>query len=92
MKSEAFGKNLEKLYPIIDDNGSDSAALDNVVEFLLMDGSRQLPEIMMTLVPEAWENHTLMSEEKKGFYQWASLLMEAWKQVPFFSFFSCEYS
>eukprot|EP00668_Euglena_longa_P011617 GGOE01014026.1.p1 GENE.GGOE01014026.1~~GGOE01014026.1.p1 ORF type:complete len:2057 (-),score=451.46 GGOE01014026.1:451-6585(-) len=91
MKSEAFGKNLEKLYPIIDDNGSDSAALDNVVEFLLMDGSRQLPEIMMTLVPEAWENHTLMSEEKKGFYQWASLLMEAWDGPGLFVFSNSRY-
>ena len=49
MKSKAFGRDLEKLYPIIAENGSDSAALDNVVEFMLMDKSRPLPEITLTL-------------------------------------------
>ena len=52
--------------------------LDNIVEYMLNDKSHPLPAITMTLVPQPWGNHTLMSAEKKGFYQWASLLMEAW--------------
>ena len=91
MKSASFGKQLENIYPIISENGSDSAALDNVVEFLLNEQSRELPEIMMTCVPEAWENHILMSAEKKGFYQWASLLMEAWDGPGLFVFSDARY-
>ena len=48
---------------------SDSGCLDNVVEFLVMVGNRSLPEAMMTLVPEAWQNDNTMQEYKKNFYR-----------------------
>ena len=57
---------------------SDSGSLDNVIEFLVMAGNRSLPEAMMTLVPEAWQNDELMPEHKKDFYRWAACSMEPW--------------
>lgn len=79
MKSNAFDDELlHKLYPVIEANMSDSGSLDNVLEFLVMAGGRSLPEAMMTLVPEAWQNDTEMSEEKRNFYKWAGCVMEAW--------------
>ena len=48
---------------------ADSGCLDNVVEFLVMVGNRSLPEAMMTLVPEAWQNDNTMQEYKKNFYR-----------------------
>ena len=57
---------------------SDSGSLDNVLEFLVMVGNRSLPEAVMTLVPEAWQNDTLMPDYKKDFYQWAACTMEPW--------------
>ena len=57
---------------------SDSGCLDNVVEFLTMAGNRSLPEAMMTMVPEAWQNDQNMPEYKKNFYRWAACTMEPW--------------
>ena len=57
---------------------SDSGSLDNVIEFLVMAGNRSLPEAMMTLVPEAWQNDDLMPDHKKDFYRWAACSMEPW--------------
>ena len=57
---------------------SDSGCLDNVLEFLVMVGNRTLPEAVITLVPEAWQNDTQMPESKKSFYRWASCTMEPW--------------
>ena len=57
----------------------------------MMDNQRPLPEVMMTCVPEAWENHTGMSAEKKGFYQWASMLTEAWDGPGLFVFSDARY-
>ncbi len=68
LASPFFGKEMEKLFPVIVPGGSDSATLDNVVEFLLLSG-RSLPHVMMMLIPEAWENNTLMEEEKRRFYE-----------------------
>ncbi len=68
---------LPRLFPIVDDSSSDSGMLDNVLELLIMAG-RSLPHAMMTLIPEAWENHTLMSPEKRAFYEYHSCLMEPW--------------
>ena len=67
MKSKVFGEGLQRLFPIIEPDGSDSGSFDNVLEFLLMDG-RTLPEAMMTMIPEAWQKHNSMDEEKKSFY------------------------
>ncbi|KAG1666594.1 putative glutamate synthase [NADPH] [Nymphon striatum] len=78
MKSDKFGSDLKKLYPVVEPNLSDSGCLDNVLEFLVNVGERPLPEAVMTMVPEAWQNDKTMSQEKKDFYQWSSCAMEPW--------------
>ncbi len=78
MSSPDFGDNLSKLYPVVEPEMSDSGSLDNVLEFLVMVGNRSLPEAVMTMVPEAWQNDTTMPEYKKNFYRWASCIMEPW--------------
>uniref|UniRef100_UPI00260688BA glutamate synthase central domain-containing protein n=1 Tax=Flavobacterium sp. TaxID=239 RepID=UPI00260688BA len=85
MKSDVFGEDLKKLFPIILEGKSDSASMDMVVELLLMTG-RTLPEVMMMVVPEAWEKHQTMSAEKKAFYEYNSCIMEPWDgpaSIPF---------
>ncbi len=85
LKSDLFGEEIKKILPIIIEGKSDSACMDNVVELLLMTG-RSLPEVMMMLIPEAWEKHKEMSPEKKAFYEFNSCLMEPWDgpaSIPF---------
>ncbi|MGK7345190.1 MAG: glutamate synthase large subunit [Candidatus Nitrospinota bacterium M3_3B_026] len=77
-ESELFtDEEIKKLLPIIDEGRSDSAIIDNAVELLALAG-RQLPHVMMTLIPEAWENDHEMSEAKKAFYEYHGTLMEPW--------------
>lgn len=78
MASPEFGDKLAKLYPVVEPEMTDSGSLDNVLEFLVMAGNRSLPEAVMTMVPEAWQNDDLMPEHKKNFYRWASCTMEPW--------------
>ena len=85
LKNEFIGDDLKKIFPIILKDKSDSACMDMVVELLLTTG-RSLPEIMMMLVPEAWEKHKSMSDEKKAFYEFNSCIMEPWDgpaSIPF---------
>ena len=85
MKSDLFGEDIKKIFPIVTDGKSDSASMDLVVELLLMTG-RTLPEVMMIMVPEAWEKHQTMSENKKAFYEYNSCIMEPWDgpaSIPF---------
>ncbi|MHB1197509.1 MAG: glutamate synthase large subunit [Lutibacter sp.] len=85
MKSPIFGDDIKKLFPIILDGKSDSACMDMVVELLLMT-DRSLPEVMMMMVPEAWEKDIAMSDEKKAFYEYNSCIMEPWDgpaSIPF---------
>ena len=85
MKNDFIGKDLEKIFPTILKGKSDSAQMDMVVELLLTTG-RSLPEVMMMMVPEAWEKHKSMSDEKKAFYEFNSCIMEPWDgpaSVPF---------
>tara|TARA_R110002126_G_scaffold291535_1_gene453470 strand:+ start:17574 stop:22085 length:4512 start_codon:yes stop_codon:yes gene_type:complete len=85
MKSEVFGPQIEKLFPIILPGKSDSASMDMVVELLTHTG-RSLPEIMMMMIPEAWEKHQTMSPERKAFYEYNGCIMEPWDgpaSVPF---------
>jgi len=77
MKSPYFGKDLEKLYPVITPTGSDSAIFDEVLEFLMQNG-RTLPHAMMTMIPEAWDNNSLMDEDRRAFYMYHATLMEPW--------------
>ena len=76
-RSELFGDDLRKLYPIMTEGASDSAQLDNVLEFLVLAG-RELPEAILMMIPEAWENHPFMDEERRAFYEYHSFLMEPW--------------
>ena len=77
LQSDLFGDDLPKLYPLIDPTQSDSASLDNAVEFLVM-GGRSLPHVMMMLIPEAWSGHPHMDLERRGFYEYHSAMMEPW--------------
>ncbi|KAI8091565.1 hypothetical protein BDF21DRAFT_490308 [Thamnidium elegans] len=86
MKSDTFGPILEYLYPVIEEGGSDSAAFDNVLELLVVNGVLSLPEAVMVMIPEAWQNNPLMESEKKEFYQWAATLMEPWDGPALFTF------
>ncbi|CAB0001855.1 unnamed protein product [Nesidiocoris tenuis] len=77
MKSQ-YIENLKELYPVVEPNLSDSGSLDCVLEFLVMAGGRSLPEAVMTMVPEAWQNDVTMEKEKRDYYKWASCTMEPW--------------
>jgi len=77
--AESFGDlNLEMFFPVDEDIGSDSALLDNVVELLLAGGNRDLAEVIMMVIPEAWQNAENMEPEKRAFYKYQSCLMEPW--------------
>ncbi|XP_036339851.1 glutamate synthase [NADH], amyloplastic-like isoform X4 [Rhagoletis pomonella] len=86
MQSEIFGDQLTKLYPVVEPNLSDSGSFDCVLEFLTMASERSLPEAVMTMVPEAWQNDKTMPQEKRDFYQWASCVMEPWDGPALISF------
>src|SRR6195952_4041490 len=86
LKSELFGDDLESLYPIIEDGGSDSAAFDNVLELLTINGVLSLPEAVMLMVPEAWQGNRSMDPAKQAFYEWAGCMMEPWDGPALFTF------
>lgn len=75
--SEVFGDKLSEILPIINKEGSDSATLDNVLEFLYM-GGRDLARSVLMLIPEPWEKAKNIDEDKKAFYKYNSTLMEPW--------------
>jgi glutamate synthase (NADPH) large chain len=75
--SALFGNELKKFFPVVEPHCSDSGSFDNVLEFLLMTG-RTLQEAIMMMVPEAWQKHETMPEEKRAFYEYFSCLMEPW--------------
>lgn len=75
--SEVFGDRMSKLAPICIPGNSDSATLDNTLELLYHTG-RDLPKAMMMMVPEAWQNHLTMEQDKKDFYEYHSCMMEPW--------------
>ncbi|MCH7227842.1 glutamate synthase large subunit [Haloferula sp. A504] len=72
-----LGDDLEKLLPIIRDDGSDSAMFDNCLEFLVLSG-RSLPHAVMMMIPEPWEKHEHMTPTKKAFYEYHACMMEPW--------------
>ncbi len=77
MKSAIIGEDLEKLWPLIAENQSDSACFDNCLE-LLVAGGYSLPHAMMMLIPEAWNNNALMDDNRRAFYEYHAALMEPW--------------
>jgi glutamate synthase (NADPH/NADH) large chain len=76
LSSEQLG-DMSQLLPIITPDGSDSASFDEVVELLYLSG-RSLPHAMMMMIPEAWEKQTDISENRKNFYDYHSMLIEPW--------------
>lgn len=77
IQTDIFGDDISKIFPIINDDGSDSAMFDNCLEFMMLAG-RSLPHAAMMMIPEPWSNDEFMSEEKKAFYEFHSCLMEPW--------------
>lgn len=77
LQSELFGEDLQRILPVIDPDGSDSAMFDNALEFLTLAG-RPLPLVIMMMIPEPWSKHETMSDDKKAFYEYYSALMEPW--------------
>ncbi len=73
----AFGKDIQKILPIVVPHGSDTATFDNVLEMLVLSG-RTLPHAVLMMIPEAWSGHESMPEEKKAFYEYHSCIMEPW--------------
>ncbi len=74
---EAFGDDMNKILPAINANGSDSARLDNALEFMVMSGM-PLPLAVMITIPEPWKNNRTISQEKHDFYQYYATMMEPW--------------
>jgi glutamate synthase (NADPH) large chain len=77
LESPLYDGQIGKLFPVIVPGGSDSASLDNAVEFLFHSG-RSLPHVMAMLIPEAWSGNPDMDEEKRAFYEYHASLMEPW--------------
>ena len=77
MESEHLKGQLHKVLPAISKTGSDSAMLDNTLEFLVMSGM-ELPLAVMIAIPEPWANNKAMSQTKRDFYQYYATMMEPW--------------
>jgi glutamate synthase (NADPH) large chain len=77
LSSDLIPGDLERVFPIVTPGASDSASFDEVLELLHL-GGRPLWHAVLMMIPEAWENHTSMSAEKKAFYQFHSCVMEPW--------------
>ena len=77
MTSPLMDSDIDKIFPVVDRSGSDSAMLDNTLEFLYMNGM-PLALAMMVIIPEPWKHNTFMSEDKKDFYHYYATMMEPW--------------
>ncbi|MFP4231762.1 MAG: glutamate synthase large subunit [Spirochaetaceae bacterium] len=85
LRSRLFGEELGKAFPIVEPDGSDSGNFDNVLELLLLSG-RELPEAVMMMVPEAWQNHQHMEPKRRDVYEYMSCSMEPWDGPASISF------
>lgn len=77
LKSDVLGDRMKDIVPMLDVRGSDSARLDNTLEFMMMSGM-DLPLAVMATIPEPWQHIPTMSREKKAFYQYYATMMEPW--------------
>ena len=77
LESDLFGADVPKLFPIVYEYQSDSACLDNALEFLVL-GGRSLPHAMMMLIPEPWVGNPQMDLDRRGFYEYHAAMMEPW--------------
>ena len=75
--ASADGRGIERLFPVLDENASDSASFDECLELLYMAG-RSLPHAVLMMIPEPWENHAEMTPQRRAFYQFHAGLMEPW--------------
>ncbi|KAJ6418790.1 hypothetical protein OIU84_002048 [Salix udensis] len=90
-KELGLSKNeMKKLLPIVDANSSDSGAFDGVLELLIRSG-RSLPEAVMMMIPEAWQNDKNMDPQKRALYEYTSALMEPWDGPALISFTDGQY-
>ena len=77
MTSEVWGEDLERLLPIIQEGGSDSACFDNMLEMLVLSG-RSLPHAILMMIPEAWGTKYYMGHDRRGFFEYHANFMEPW--------------
>lgn len=76
-ETDMFGEDIHKIFPVINEDGSDSARFDNVLEFLHL-GGYDLAHAVMMMIPEPWERHESMEAQKRAFYEFHACLMEPW--------------
>ena len=76
-RSPILQDDMNKILPIINTSGSDSAMLDNALEFMVMNGM-DLPLAVMITIPEPWENNKNISQKKRDFYQYYATMLEPW--------------
>ena len=76
-QSDAFGEDLQKLFPVIPEGQSDTATFDNVLEFLVLAG-RPIAHAILMMIPEPWRNHESIDPARRAFYEYHSTLMEPW--------------
>ena len=76
-RSDLFGDDLQKLFPLVREGQSDTATFDNVLEFLALTG-RPLAHAILMMIPEPWRNHESMQPERRAFYEYHASLMEPW--------------
>lgn len=77
LKSDLLPGDIERIFPVISEGGSDSASFDEVLELLHL-GGRSLPHAVLMMIPEAFENHSSMDQARKDFYRFHASLMEPW--------------
>ena len=77
LRSELFGEDLKKVFPVMLEGTSDSARFDNALEFMHLAG-RDLAHSMLLMIPEAWENDSTMEADRRAFYEYHSCMMEPW--------------
>jgi len=85
LRSDLFGDDIGKIFPVTIPGASDSQIIDNALELLVL-GGRSLAHAMMMLIPEPWDRHTLMPDDRKAFYEYHACLMEPWDgpaSIPF---------
>ena len=77
LASDVIPGDLKRLFPIVEMSGSDSASFDEVLELLYL-GGRSLPHAVLMMIPEAWENHASMPQNRRDFYAFHASMMEPW--------------
>jgi glutamate synthase domain-containing protein 1 len=91
MESRDFGDDTSHLLPATSDNMSDSGNFDSVLELMTKASNRSLPEAVMMMIPEAWQDNDNLSESKKAFYEYNSCVMEPWDGPAMVAFTDARY-